>query len=173
MRNLQAIIPGSRRLNRGKMSILSLGEVASSIGARYVLVCARRSGNPGSLEFYEVLDRGLRMTPPTIRIGSARLQREYGISRRRIRVRGEQVGILSSPESSNQRLAEALSKILGFPVIPSLEKLDNIKVYMRILSGDNFAPRITFFLRGNGVEEVGPSISISGVDWDVGQQQAR
>lgn len=164
MRDLQAVVPNSLRLNRGKTGLGELGEIASAIGAGYVLLIGRWKGCPGLLEFYKVEGEALRRIPPLLRLGAVRLRREIK-GGKRSSSHPESVVIIEPRILGHHKLAEALGEIFGMHVVPQKREPQDCQLYMTV-KGKGEEVGITFFSAKEG-SEVGPVISVADIEWEV------
>jgi len=156
MRDLHTVIPNSYRTNRGKMGIKDLAELALNLKAKHVLVVNRWKGGPGKIEFYRVLKDKLEPIPPILYVKGVRLQREYKIFWRKLRIRCRSLAIVQPKDVEFKKLAEVLSKVFNAPIVSEGEK-ENFQVYVRIFKDLNQRTKITFFSSLHK-QEIGPSL---------------
>ncbi|RLI27315.1 MAG: hypothetical protein DRO52_00550 [Candidatus Hecatellales archaeon] len=171
MRDLHTVIPHSHRMNRGKMSLEDLSEVARQLGARYVMLVARWKGIPGKLEFYRPQPRGLKLLPPIIYIRGVKLQRQYPTYWRKLRIRPRKLLIFKPPKDEEARLAEALSEFFASEgwTEPLEAEASQGTIYMEVSP-----QRLTFHSTLNGrLVEVGPSITIRHLVWRVEKPESQ
>lgn len=167
MRDLHTVIPHSHRVNRGKMSLEDLAEMASGFGVKYVMLVARWRGSPGKLEFYKPNRGNLKLLPPIIYIKGVRLQREYEVAWRKLRIRPKKLFTLKGCGGDAAKIAEALSKFFNSRGwVESVEGAERDTVYLEV--GEAKPHHIAFHsvVRGRAVE-VGPSLIVRHVVWRV------
>ncbi len=160
MRDLHTVIPYSFRINRGKMSMEDIAELASNLEAHHVLIVERWKGGPGKIEFYKVLDSHIEITFPILYLSGVRLQREHKIFWRKQRIRSRSLAVANPEKTEYQRLAEALSKIFNVPLLPE-EETKKFQIYVKISESKN-RTKITFFSNIHNME-VGPALYIKKV----------
>jgi len=161
MRDLHTVIPKSHRINRGKMSMEDLAETASSLNAKYVLIVNRWKGGPGKIEFYRVLDGELQLISPLLYVRGIRLQREYKIFWRKLRIRCRSLAIIKPVKEKLQKLAETLSTVFNSPIVSEDEK-DEFQVYVKLFEGLDYEAKITFFSTIHNME-IGPALYLKKV----------
>jgi len=166
MRDLHTVIPGSHRVNRGKMSLEMLAETGLQLGVKYVMLVARWRGGPGKLEFYGVNRGGLKLLPPIVYIKGVRFQREYEFSWRKLRIRPKRLFTLKSVGGA-AKISEALSRFFGSEgTVESVGNAGEGSVFLEV--GEAQPHRITFHSKVKGrIVEVGPSITVRHVVWRV------
>ncbi|RJX15965.1 hypothetical protein CW703_02965 [Candidatus Bathyarchaeota archaeon] len=160
MRDLHTVIPRSYRINRGKMSMEELAEVASNLQSNYVLLVTRWKGGPGKIEFYKVWDGELKLVPPTLYLKGIRLQREYPTFWRKLRIRCRSLAVVKPEKEELKKLAKEISKILKTPFVDEAEK-ENYQVYLKIFEGSGYKAKITFFSTMHKME-IGPALHLKG-----------
>jgi len=168
MRDLHTVLPRSRRINRGKLSLEDLASFALEIGARYVMLVNRWKGGPGKLEFYEPTPRGLKLLPPLIYLRGVRLQRQYPVMWRKLRIRPRKLFTVKPLGEDATRIAEALSVFFGSQGwVEAPESPEKGLIYLEVLEAEG-SFRITFYSSINGEpQEIGPSIKLRHVIWSV------
>lgn len=80
IRDLSHVIPGSKRVNRGKKSVEDLRNLALAEGLRRVLIVETLRGNPSILRFLSALPTGLEYLPVLVMRGVS-LRRELSSKR--------------------------------------------------------------------------------------------
>lgn len=161
MRDLHTVIPNSHRMNRGKMSIEDLVETASNLKTKYVLIVDRWRGGPGKIEFYRVLNRELQPLSPILYVRGVRLQREYKIFWRKLRIRCRSLAIIKPVKEKLQKLAKTLSTVFNSPLVSETEK-DKFQVYIKLFEGLGYEVKITFFSTLHNTE-IGPALYLKKV----------
>jgi len=166
MRDLHTVIPGSHRINRGKMSLEMLAGTASQLEVGYVMLVARWRGGPGKLEFYRVNGGVLKLLPPIVYIKGVKLQRQYEASWRKLRMRPKRLFTLKSMGEA-AKISEALSKFFGSKgTVESVRNAGEGSVFLEV--GEAQPHRITFHSKVKGrIVEVGPSITVRHAVWRV------
>ncbi|WP_309492551.1 hypothetical protein [Candidatus Hecatella orcuttiae] len=157
--------PRSYRVNRGKMSLSGLAETAEEMGVKYVMILGRWAGGPGRIDFYKTEGGTLTQIPPVLYIKGVRLQREFDITWRKSRKRISRLGVFKASTPEGQKLAHVLSKIFGAVPLSPGEGLKNNWAYMKLLEEKTFLRGITFYSSINGFKEIGPFISLRGIEW--------
>jgi len=162
--DLASVIPGTTRINRGKLSLEEVAEEAAWRGLEKVIVVDRWKGGPGRIRLFKVGEAGLVEVNPRIYVRGIKLRREFGAKRRRsarsLFLRGPEDG-----EPDVRRLLRALSEFLEAPIIEE-DKPENHDAEMRLTPEDSGCIQISFFLHPEGVE-VGPRIRVSHLVWSV------
>lgn len=171
MRDLHTVLPGSQRINRGKMSMRDLAGKALELGANYVVLVARWRGIPGKLEFYKPYSRGLKLLPPLIYIKGVKLQRDYRLVWRKLRLRPKTLLTLKSPREEALKAAEALSKYFGSEGWAEDVKPEEGVVYLEVGGKPSY---ITFHSTVKGeVVEIGPLLTIRHLIWRLEKAEGR
>lgn len=161
-RDLSRVIPCMVRINRGKMSTDEVAEKALQHEADRVVIIDRWQGGPSRMKFYQVHESGLVLFPPTIQIGSIKLQREFGVSK----VKLTSSTVIPEPNSSRelQRVVCAFSDFLGIPIL-SRDEIGRKSLTLMCFSWCKFNQIcITFIIEPKHVE-VGPEIIVSSAEW--------
>ncbi|MFH1328883.1 MAG: hypothetical protein ABIH76_08630 [Candidatus Bathyarchaeota archaeon] len=161
LKDLNRVIPQSSRANRGKLSMNGLANLALILRVKYILVIGRWKGGPGKIEFYMASKRGLNQIPPIIFIGDYHLQREYGITHKKVK-RG---GILSAFNPELQKISKALSEILNMPII-SHNQWEGYQAYMHVSNIKQNLTKLTFFSCKENLE-IGPSLILRIIKWEI------
>ncbi len=169
IKDLCAVIPGSQRVTRGKMSFRDLSLLASEHGAKYVLLVTRWKGGPGKIEFYKPTDGKLKLLPPLIYLRGVRLQREYRIRWRELNIKPQEICMVKPAGEAAIRLAEALSTYLGVQNwVESPDEPVKGRIYVEVLGLQDQALRITFYSAvDDNVVEIGPALKLRHLVWSV------
>ena len=166
MRDLHAVIPHSYRTNRGKMSKKDLAELASELGAPYVMLVNRWKGCPGKIEFYTVKNGRLQLLPPLIYVRAVRLQRQYPVVWRKLRIRPRELFAIQSVDDVVRQITEVLYIFWGADGwVEAPEEPVKGRIYFEVLPGE---PKITFYSAvGGNIVEIGPAIKIRHLIWEI------
>jgi rRNA maturation protein Rpf1 len=111
--DLARVLSNALRLNRGKLSLQGLKELALSRGGDRFIVVERRKGGPGLLRFYQYSPGGVWQVPLTVSLGGVTTQDDLG---RRTRLHCEAVTVANGPNGLLDGIAAALSRFLRVPV---------------------------------------------------------
>lgn len=164
MQDLHATIPNSLRINRGKLGAKGLADVANSLKSNYVLIIESWGGGVGSLKFYSTEEGKLTPIQPTLYVSGYRLRRDYG--RIKSRRRPSKIAILQPQKPELRKLAEALSRVFNADLISEGEYLLNTQVFLQVLEASRAVARLAFFSSNDNVE-IGPSMTLKDISWDV------
>ncbi|MEM3736922.1 MAG: hypothetical protein QXJ75_02355 [Candidatus Bathyarchaeia archaeon] len=164
MRDLHAVIPGSIRVTRGKLNMKGLAEYANRLEASNVIVIESWRGGVGCIRFYRVGDAKLTAVPPILYVKGYRLRRDYRKVAQMPRRRPTMLVILKPQKPWLKRLAQVLSQIFNAKLV-SEEFISTSEVFLQIME-DSGVPRLAFF-SSRSKEEVGPSITLRAIGWDV------
>lgn len=162
LHDLASVIPGTTRINRGKLSLEGLAEEAAGRGIEKVMVIDRWKGGPGRIRFFKVSGSELTEVNPRIYVRGIKLQREFGM-KRRPKVRSLSLREPKEGEPKVRRLLTALSEFLEAPIVET-DKPEGYDAEMRLTLDDLGYIRISFFLHPKMVE-VGPQITVSHLVW--------
>ena len=143
-----------------------LASYASEIGAKYVLLVSRWKGGPGKLEFYQVEGETLRLVPPLIYLKGVRLQRQYRVMWRKLRIRPRRLLTVKPPPGEALKIAEALSVYFNSQgLVKKPENPEKGTIYMEVSPKDGVL-RITFHSAVEGeIVEIGPALKLRHVIW--------
>lgn len=152
--DLQRVLPGSLRINRGKLSFDEVVQEALTLGADRLIFLERWKGAPGKIELY-VLRPNVGRYFPMIYLASVRIQDElYGHAP----VRGRLIATV--PEEAKpelRRFGEALTNFLQIPlatreqdttgsaasmVFDDTERSETVVTFTRLPSGAEIGPRL-------------------------------
>ncbi len=165
MQDLHASIPNSLRINRGKLGIRGLAETANSLKAAYVLIIEGWRGGIGDLKFYRVEEGGLTLIPPLLYVDGYRLRHDYRKTTKS-RWRPSKMAILQPQTPEPRKLAATLSRVFNAELISEGERLGTTQVYLHVLEAPGATARLAFFSPGDK-GEIGPSLTLTRVSWDV------
>jgi len=161
--DLARAIPGSKRVNRGKLSMDGVAEKALELGANRVILVCRWKGGPGKIELFEVGMERLIPVPPLLYVRGVKLQREFKRGRpppvRSLVVIAPQEGLEESV-----RIAEALSEFLNVPMVSESQAVHMGQAAIKVRVDPEGRQQITFLSLPRLVE-IGPRITISRAIW--------
>ena len=164
LHDLASVIPGTTRINRGKLSLDRLAEEATGRGIEKVVIIDRWKGGPGRIRLFTVGRSGLTEVNPRIYVRGIKLQREFG-TERRPKVRSLSIRGLKEEEPEVERLLTILSEFLEAPILGT-DELKRCDAEMRLTLDELGRIRISFFLHPEMVE-VGPRIILSHLVWSI------
>jgi rRNA maturation protein Rpf1 len=111
--DLARVLSHALKVNRGKLSLQGLKELALSRGGDRFIVVERRKGGPGLLRFYQYSPRGVWQVPLTVSLGGVTTQDDLG---RRTRLHCKAITVADGPNGLLDDIASALSRFLRVPV---------------------------------------------------------
>lgn len=157
VRDLYHVIPASKRINRGKMSMEDLNELAIREGMDRVIVVGTKRGNPSFLAFYEPSPSYLKPLS-ILKLDGVSLRREVCDKRAPY---ARRLGIVYSHEDLEDE-ARILARSLGTTILArSLEALHpGMCEVVFLLRQEGERMRGTFY-NVRPIEELGPRMSIS------------
>ncbi|RJS84497.1 hypothetical protein CW702_02410 [Candidatus Bathyarchaeota archaeon] len=164
LHDLNAVIPGSFRVNRGKASVDDLADEAAWRGISKVIIVDRWKGGPGRIRLFQLTETKLKEVPPRIYIRGIKLQREFGTKER------PKINLLAARQPSfkghdAERFVRSLSEFLEVPLLSPHETLEQ-GAEMRLTLNEEDQITLTFYLFPKG-REVGPRIRVSHLIWSV------
>ncbi|MCS7103439.1 MAG: hypothetical protein NZ992_06125 [Candidatus Korarchaeum sp.] len=158
IRDLYCVIPTSKKMNRGKMSMRDLNELAIKEGVERVVVVGTQRGNPSSLAFYEPSFSHLKLIS-LIKLNGVTLRREITDKRAPY---ARRLGIVYSHEDLGDK-ARILARSFKTNILSqSLERLraEVESCEVAFLLSSNGGMRGTFY-KVRPSEELGPRMRIS------------
>ncbi|MEM2092287.1 MAG: hypothetical protein QW147_01030 [Candidatus Bathyarchaeia archaeon] len=166
--DLARSIPGLKRVNRGKMSLLEIAEKTLEMGAEKFIVVDRWKGGPGRIRLFKISNGSFGEIPPRLYISGVKLRREYKIPRDIVDKTISSLFLDASEtvDREVERFRLSIADFLDLPAIKSLGETLNYEACMRISGGIDSWAYISFYLLSGNVE-IGPRIKISHVVWDV------
>jgi len=161
-KDLVNVIPGARKFTRGKMSLSSMAERMRELNEKYIAIVSCWKGNPGSIRFFILTQNDLELVPPIIFIARTKLQREYGYRGKPLK----SLAIIPKPFhlESLQRLAQALSRFTGSPVIYDQSQASEFEGALLVSSTVMYEAEITFTIPPL-TNDVGPSFVVKRLIW--------
>ncbi|MEM1657838.1 MAG: hypothetical protein QXK94_02245 [Candidatus Jordarchaeales archaeon] len=155
-KDLERVIPGAVKVNRGKKNIYEVLAEAAQRNLPYAVVVETWKGNPGNMLFYRADIAGAREPLAIFRIKGVKLQREFG--KKRIEKVSE-IKVLRNERCPE--LTDFLSKVLGSSetgeeqekkVILEVDTKNGENVMIFRIDGEEVGPRIRFrVLRMGGI----------------------
>lgn len=85
LNDLEALIPNSIKINRGKLSLDSLFIRAKTIGSKYLVIIESDKGNPSKILVYNIVSNYLKYT---LNLKGISTLSDFGIKRNKIKGRG-------------------------------------------------------------------------------------
>ncbi len=158
VKDLVSILPDSKSLSRGKMSMDLLGAIATEEGANKVIIVKERNGNPESIEVYKVEEAELKPLG-IIKLKGITLARERGkrlYNLRKVCIRGYNL----LPNVA--RIAMAISKLLELPLIERPEDTKDCELLMDIEPKGN-EYEVVFRIPGSP-QAIGPTWRVKGIE---------
>lgn len=158
------MIPGAKRVNRGKKNVGDLKKLAIGEGFRRVLIVGTIKGNPSTLTFLATLPNETQYLPLMIWLKGVSLRRE--LTKRRVPF-ARTLGIARTPNASEE-FAQAFSSGFGVNEAEEIEKPDEVSELV-----DHYD--IVLFIQKRGIEtvasfyythpsfELGPRMYLGGV----------
>jgi rRNA maturation protein Rpf1 len=165
MQDLHAIIPNSIRINRGKLSLQKLAEEALGFKTNKILIIDRWMGGPGKLKFYNISEGMLKLISPLLYLKNVHFRREFKFLKNRKDKKSYSLAVYKPSNLEHRKIAEALSLFLGAPLI-SMENKGEFDICLCILNATPNIGKLTFISCENNIE-VGPSLTIKKVQWDI------
>ncbi|MDQ1278966.1 MAG: small nucleolar ribonucleoprotein [Thermoproteota archaeon] len=155
-KDLNRVLPGTIRINRGKLSIRCLAEKAIEYKADRVIIIDRRQGGPGRIQFYKNVFGQLELTSPNIYLKRVKLQEELG---QKTFIRGSMV--VTSSWNSEKKIKELAFQLSNFFRIPYLENFDNsdFKASIHVSPLSEYETEISFKMPPKA-KEVGPTLIV-------------
>ena len=116
VKDLVSVIPFSRRTNRGHKTLAELALETKRSGFSYLVLVREKRGNPGAIDFYEVL--GNRLHPETrlvarVVLGGITLSRENPLASRAYGAKSVNIDFSQCISDDCFFLADLLLKVLG------------------------------------------------------------
>lgn len=166
--DLARSIPGLKRVNRGKMSLLEVAEKSLEMGAEKFIVVDRWKGGPGRIRLFEISDGSFWERSPRLYVSGVKLRREYKIPRDIVdkTINSLFLDASETVDEEVERFRLSIAEFLNLPAIRSLSEALNYEACIRISSGVDSWAYISFHLLSGNIE-IGPRIKISHVAWDV------
>ncbi|MCS7114356.1 MAG: hypothetical protein RMJ15_07700 [Nitrososphaerota archaeon] len=163
-RDLSHTIPGTLRINRGKLSLEGLVEKALEFNADKLVIVDRWRGGPGKIQFF-VRGIGLQPVPPLIYLRRVKLRRDFPkVMPKGKRIRSVAIADAQSASAEAEKLKSAFSKFFSIPII-SYGAIEGYDAVMQIIREHDFLT-VTFKLVPEMVE-IGPHMRISHLIWEV------
>jgi rRNA maturation protein Rpf1 len=120
IKELNRVIPGSKRLTRGKQAFAEFCEAAYDLGATRIMLVGAFHGNPGRIGFLQYSQDTWKFYPPTIILKSVQLLRENKTQSPRSVKRLVILADTSSDENKAALLAQALeAQLVNRDELPS------------------------------------------------------
>lgn len=116
------MIPGAKRVNRGKKNVEDLKKLAIGEGFRRVLIVGTIKGNPSTLTFLATLPTEVQYLPLMIWLKGVSLRRE--LTKRRAPF-ARTLGIARMPNASEE-FAQAFSSGFGVNEVKEIEKSEEL-----------------------------------------------
>ena len=145
------------------MSLHAVGEKSAELGAEKIVIIDRWKSGFGGFRFFKVNGR-ITQVPPCMYILSVKLQREFGVPRKRGRLLVFDGTCVRNPEA--ERLKESLSNFFALRVMNIKEAPPEYRTAMRLEAYSPRGVRLSFYLLPENVE-IGPRITISHVEWKI------
>ena len=168
-RDLSHVIPGTLRVNRGKLSKMGVAGKALELKAEKVAIIDRWKGGPGKIQLFRVAgEEGLKLIPPIIYLRSVTLRREIPgaiIKGRRIK----SIAIEEPPNTTSnmEKFKNACSEFFEIPIISQSEVLEGkYDASMKIFTDNAGYLIVTFILLPEKIE-TGPRMKISHLIWET------
>jgi rRNA maturation protein Rpf1 len=167
LKELAHSIPESKIIRRGKSNIEDLNVQFLDEGVIHAIVLSRWHGGPGRIDFFAVEPLGLKVVAPSVLLTGARLRREYPDEENYIAQ-----GITCDPASSERtrNFSRTLSRVLQLPELSLASH--SLKATFHISELQNRRLRLVV-TSPPGEHEVGPSLEISKLVWDVDETDQR
>ncbi|MEM3551327.1 MAG: hypothetical protein QXN87_06920 [Candidatus Bathyarchaeia archaeon] len=166
-KDLSCIIPGTIRINRGKLSLKEVAEKAIESNVEKIILVDRWKAGPGKIQLFKIERGDLKPTPPLIYLRGVKLRREF----REVPPKGRRIKSIfiaaSSASSEVEKLERALSEFLEVPLI-SIDSSDRDDFDALIEVGEELSGSITVKVRLiPELFEVGPRMNISHIIWKL------
>ena len=164
-KDLVAMLPSLKKVNRGKMGFRAMLEKAVEIGAEKVIIIDRWKGRPGRIRLFEIGEKIIQI-PPQIYVRGVKLRREFKIKEVNI----PRTVFIEESKSENDeiiKIREAFSKFFNLPKVKINEenKTQSFTLMRFSMDHENLI-RVSFYLMPRKIE-VGPRIRISHAVWDI------
>ncbi len=168
-RDLSHVIPGTLRVNRGKLSRMGIAEKALELNAEKVAVIDRWKGGPGKIQLFRVVGgEGLKLIPPIIYLRGVTLRREIpGAIIRGRRIKSMAILESQGATSDIEKFKNACSEFFEIPIISQSEVLGGkYDAFMKIFTDKVGYLIVTFILLPEKIE-TGPRMKISHLIWET------
>lgn len=159
--DLARVIPGTIRVNRGKMSIHDLALRTIESDTKVAIIIDTFRGNPSKVSFLSVTSKGYRIVPPALLLGKVVLRREIekhrAPARPKLMITHESLTTPTIVELANQ-----LADHLGSSIYPSkpranLSESGNIALF---IGESHKYPAILEFIEIPTLQELGPTLYV-------------
>ena len=158
--DLQRVLPGALRVNRGKLNLQGVVEEALTLGADRLIFLERWKGAPGKVELY-TLKPSVQRSFPIIYLSSVKLQEELN---GRGSVKGRLLAIL--PEDADPELKRFGEALAGFLRILLETKLEAKGASGALVLGRTSESRVSMtFERLSDGAEIGPRLIVKNLVW--------
>jgi len=165
LKELAHTIPEAQIVRRGKSGLDELGRRLMNDGSDYAVMLQRWHGGPGGIDFYKVQADGLSLLPPSLVLKGVKLKREHTNPRRGI---AQAVTCDQKISEASQRLMRTLCTVLALPESkPPLSPKIKTTLHIGDVTGGTIRIAVT---SPPGQIEIGPSILVSRLVWDVHAQ---
>ncbi len=170
IKDLNKVIPGSVRVNRGKKSVEDLARECLRYGLSRALIVFRAKGNPGKIVFLEVTPTHYSYYPLAIYLKGIKLRREMKVNDVEHSL-GEKSRLMvvtyASQGGKIRKAAEVIAEglVTEYMQIRDIVNLTNLDLYdeyvflfLTIVQGKK---QIRFYIFGDGkIKETGPRLNI-------------
>lgn len=147
-KDLERVIPGAVKVNRGKKNIYEVLAEAAQRNLPYAIIVETWKGNPGDMLFYRADMAGAKEPLAVFRIKGVKLQREF--KRKKVIEKVSKIRVLRNEKCLE--LTDFLSKVFGSSEAGEEQENEEVIVEVDAENGENI---MSFKIGG---EEVGPRI---------------
>ncbi|MFQ6075740.1 MAG: Brix domain-containing protein [Candidatus Bathyarchaeia archaeon] len=162
-KDLERVIPGARRVNRGKLSMEGVAERVVELGGDRVILIERWKGGPGKVGLYRLRSGKLDQAYPVLYLAGVKTQDEYG-QETRIR-RGLVVTVSKQSSKRIKRIAQALADFLKIGVIEADSGGLEFQASLHISPAVGYEARLVFTTPPVAME-VGPAMVVRRTIWE-------
>lgn len=154
-------IPNAIKVQRGKLGIQGLAQMAMNHEINKIIIVHRWKGNPGKIEFRKIENSKLKIVPPLVYLAGIKLRREYGIKGR---FKIDSVSFEMDVMPRIKMIAKAFSEFFEVPLIDK-ETREKFKVSLCLSEHNRYEAKaaITYLPTKS---EIGPSFIIKHTIWE-------
>lgn len=165
LKELAHSIPASKIIRRGKSSMEDLRKRFLDEGVNHAIVLCRWHGGPGRIDFFAVGPSGLETVAPRVPLKAVKLRREYSDRRKYV---AQGVTCVATASENTRKFSNAFSHVLQLPQ-SSLPPSPGVRTTFHISEMPDEHLRLALS-SPPGEREVGPSLLISKLIWDVDER---